>query len=128
MAKVLLVEDEKQIRKLVARLLSRMGHEVIQASDGQEGLDAVGHEQPELIVSDVLMPRMGGVKMVRILRSQGCPTPIILMSGFVGGDLGDVQALAEEGLICGLPLGKPLNPAQFAERVLQGITEAISHS
>ena len=66
---VLVVDDEPDKRQLLAFALQREGYEVRTAEDGEEGLAAVVEHQPDLIITDVMMPRMDGYEMVRRVRS-----------------------------------------------------------
>ena len=63
--KLLLVDDEQMIRENLAALLSRSGFEVVTAADGEEALERVEQITPDLIVMDVLMPRLDGRSAVR---------------------------------------------------------------
>lgn len=78
---VLIVEDEHAIASSLARLLSFEGFDVKVAHNGREGVDAVLEHEPDLIISDVLMPVMDGISMVVELQSKKKPhTPVILYS------------------------------------------------
>jgi len=66
--KVLIVEDALVIRMAVAKFVADFGHEVIEAADGKEGLNAARREHPDLIISDVHMPHMDGMEFVTTLR------------------------------------------------------------
>ena len=69
MARILVVDDTPTNRRLVISLLSYEGHELLEASDGVEGLQRAQAERPDLVISDVLMPTMDGFEFVRRLRS-----------------------------------------------------------
>ena len=69
MARILVVDDTPTNRRLVISLLSYEGHELLEASDGVEGLQRAQAERPDLVISDVLMPTMDGYEFVRRLRS-----------------------------------------------------------
>jgi signal transduction histidine kinase len=84
--RILVVDDEAQVRLMLVALLSRAGHKVVQASDGQDVLDRCQSEQWELIVSDMTMPRLDGPDMIKALREQGITTPVILITGRVDGE------------------------------------------
>ncbi len=60
MAKVLLVEDDADLRELIADQIEDMGHDVVVASDGKEGLQRAAAERPQIILSDIGMPNMNG--------------------------------------------------------------------
>jgi two-component system, cell cycle sensor histidine kinase and response regulator CckA len=86
--RVLLVEDEPQVRMQARRLLERYGHSVIEAKDGAEGL-ALFRTEPgtiDVVVSDVVMPVLGGVEMVGRMRSVSPEVPVVFVSGFTAQD------------------------------------------
>ena len=68
MAKILVAEDERDIRDLVAFTLRFAGHEVVVATNGQEAVEMAPHENPDLILMDVRMPRMTGFEFVHALK------------------------------------------------------------
>lgn len=69
MAKILLVEDDSNLREIYGARLEAEGYEIISASDGEEALALAVRERPELIISDVMMPKISGFDMLDILRS-----------------------------------------------------------
>jgi CheY-like chemotaxis protein len=79
-ATVLVVDDEPAIREVIATLLEDEGYLVRHAKDGLEALDAINGNRIDLIVSDVVMPRLDGASLVRKLRRRGHLTPVVLMS------------------------------------------------
>jgi len=81
---VLLVEDEPALRRLASRMLERQGYRVLEASDGGEAL-ALAEQSPDPIdalVTDVVMPRMGGVELARRLRAERPSLGLVFMSGY----------------------------------------------
>ena len=66
--RVLLVEDAPFLRYAFSRLLRTHGYDVMEASDGQEALECVSYFQPDLVVTDLMMPVMDGVKLIEALR------------------------------------------------------------
>lgn len=69
MAKILLVEDDQSLREIYGIRLTAEGHEIVTAGDGEEALAAAVREKPDLIISDVMMPKISGFDMLDILRS-----------------------------------------------------------
>src|SRR5690606_25266983 len=69
MAKILLVEDDKSLREIYSVRLQAEGYEIVSAGDGEEAIALAIKERPELIVSDVMMPKISGFDMLDILRS-----------------------------------------------------------
>jgi len=80
--RVLLVEDSRPIRQENERALARAGYDVLCAEDGERALIMARREQPELILLDLLLPRMGGVQVLRELKKD--PTtmdiPVVIVS------------------------------------------------
>ncbi|MBL0277187.1 MAG: response regulator [Anaeromyxobacter sp.] len=115
--RVLLVEDEPQVRALAARALAERGYQVLTAGDGEEALrvlEAAGGAV-DLLLTDVIMPRMGGVELAARLADRTPGQAILFMSGYV-----DRAALAQGDLPEGAPiLLKPFTPAALAGRVRQ---------
>ncbi|MDP8212756.1 MAG: response regulator [Candidatus Zapsychrus exili] len=67
--KILIVDDEPEIISMVELRLQAAGYEVITASDGQEGLDKAKEELPDLVILDVMMPKMDGYKVCGLLKA-----------------------------------------------------------
>lgn len=78
MLRVLLVEDESDVALVAATVLEDAGYHVTVATDGHEGLEIALQEQPELVISDFMMPRLTGLEMIERLRHAGFDRPIIL--------------------------------------------------
>jgi two-component system, OmpR family, response regulator MprA len=80
--RILVVDDDSTIRKLLSSILTLNGYEVSTASNGAEALDRVAVFQPDMIILDNRMPIMDGPTFIKIYRKiSGCSTPIILISG-----------------------------------------------
>jgi DNA-binding response OmpR family regulator len=82
MAKILVVEDEKQIGDMIAFKLSNRGHQVIRAQDGEQAVLLAGRESPELILLDAMMPGLSGFEVLRQLKSNPAlqTVPIIMVT------------------------------------------------
>ena len=87
MLRVLLVEDEALISLVISIALEDAGYHVTVAMDGLEGLRIAQQDQPELIITDFMMPRMTGVELIRALREAGFTRPIILATSVPEGNL-----------------------------------------
>ena len=83
MSRILVVDDEPDQRFLLRRILQRAGHEVTEANDGAAALRAVRESAPDLVVTDVMMPVMNGVELIRCLRGDPATAhiPILAASG-----------------------------------------------
>jgi two-component system, OmpR family, KDP operon response regulator KdpE len=90
-AKVLVVDDEPQILTALARGLQRVGHEVIVARNGEDGLAAAAAASPDLVLLDLKLPDLDGIEIVRRLRTW-TSVPIVLLSG-QGSERARVAAL-----------------------------------
>ena len=77
---ILVVDDEPRVADLVAELLADEGYRVRLARDGMAALDEVARDPPDLVVSDVMMPRLDGLTLTQRLRAQGSGVPVVLMS------------------------------------------------
>ena len=80
LTKLLIVDDEPDLLAELKPLLERSAYTVFTRSNGQEALDAVTEIQPDLIILDMLMPKMDGRAVVRQLRQAGNWTPVILLT------------------------------------------------
>jgi len=112
-SKVLLVDDEQAITSNLAPFLERSGFSLAVAADGEEALRQVSSFSPDLIVLDVLMPRMDGREVLRRLRKAGDWRPIILLTQ-VGESTERAMAL-EEG--ADDYLNKPFDPHELVARI-----------
>ncbi|WP_055586179.1 response regulator transcription factor [Peterkaempfera griseoplana] len=79
-ARILVVDDEPALRDALESSLAFEGYEVCTATDGLEALDAVQREQPELVLLDIMMPRMDGLTAVRRMRSRGDTVPVLMLT------------------------------------------------
>jgi DNA-binding response OmpR family regulator len=115
MAKIVIAEDEPDIRELIAFTLRFAGHEVIAGSNGQEGYDLTKKEHPDLAMFDVRMPRMTGYDACKMIKADPeiAHIPVIFLSA--KGQENEI----EQGLASGADdyLLKPFAPDQLAERV-----------
>ena len=87
-ASVLVVEDDRWGRKIISDILRRDGYEVIEAPDGAQAVELLEHRSFDLIISDVVMPNMDGLKLLDHIRRVSPRTPVILMSGYLFNESG----------------------------------------
>ena len=80
MLKILIVEDDRELRQLFSHVLLKNGYAVTGVSNGQEGLRALESSYYDLIISDVMMPVMDGFEMVRQLRESGNAVPVLMIT------------------------------------------------
>jgi CheY-like chemotaxis protein len=81
MAHILVIDDDEQFRSMLVQMLTRDAHLVTIAQDGEEGLQLVAQVNPDLIITDILMPRKDGIETIVALSQAGCKIPIIAVSG-----------------------------------------------
>ena len=112
MSTVLVVEDDRAILEALAYSLRREGHTVLTSEDGVSGLRHAREDEPDLIVLDLMLPRMSGIDVCRIVRSEG-PVPIVMLTA----------RDAEGDKVAGLNLGaddyvtKPFSMRELMARV-----------
>ena len=80
MLKILIAEDDAELRQLFSHVLTRHGYTVTGVSNGQEALDAMDAEYYDMIISDIMMPVMDGYELVRQLRDVGNTTPVLMIT------------------------------------------------
>jgi DNA-binding response OmpR family regulator len=111
--RVLVVDDDRTVSDVVRRYLERAGYQVTQAGDGQAALAAVARDQPDLVVLDLMLPKVDGLEVCRRLRADPDGVPIVMLT-----------ALGEEAdRVLGLRVGaddyvtKPFSPRELVLRV-----------
>ncbi|HWC76691.1 MAG TPA: sigma-54 dependent transcriptional regulator [Blastocatellia bacterium] len=82
MANVLLLDDEQHTRRAIDLHLRKQGHIVSSGGDGREGLDLLGRDTFDLIITDLRMPRVSGLELLKTIREQGCQIPVIVLTAF----------------------------------------------
>ena len=82
LARVLVVDDNERQRSVLAAMLSSLGFAALQARDGQEALDLQAESPADVILTDLMMPRMDGFELLRKLEERGDRTPTIVLTGF----------------------------------------------
>lgn len=111
--KVLIVDDNRSIRTTVAEYLGARGYEVLQAADGISGLDYGLSSAAGVIILDVVMPGMDGVKLCKLLREKGVKTPIIMLTERAA--ITDKEAGYQVGVDD--YLAKPFDPRELELRI-----------
>ena len=112
-ANIVVAEDDAKQAELVRRYLEHEGHTVTVVEDGRTALDTVRHQEPDLVVLDVMMPRADGLDVVRILRAERREVPVLMLTA----------RSTEDDLLLGLDLGaddymtKPFSPRELTARV-----------
>lgn len=120
--KVLVVDDEAEIRDLCRVNLEFAGHTVIEASDGSEAIETVARERPDFVFLDLMMPEVDGWEVLHVIRADPelGETPVVLLTARAGED--EQIRGWEEGIFDYVV--KPFNPLSLAEWVEQAYDEA----
>ena len=127
--RILIVDDENQVREFVSAALEENGFTPMVAKNGEEALNIVGHDRPDLIVLDVLMPRQGGIRVYRELKTVDAykGIPVVIYSGIARRTFLRTQAVWTEfgGRSIPEPEGyveKPARPEYLLD-VIKGIID-----
>jgi len=117
---VLIVEDDSTTTDFVERYLKRDGHRVLTAADGEEGLRIARERKPDLVVLDLMLPKLDGIAVCRALRAESDIAVIMLTA-----------RVEEEDRLMGLDIGaddymtKPFSPRELAARVRAVLRRAV---
>ena len=123
MARILIIDDEPQIRSMLKLMLERDGYEVVEAPDGIEGIKAYRQKPADLIITDLIMPNKDGIGMIIELKKEFPDVKIIAMSG--GGlnkPAGYLKGAKKLGAAC--TLTKPID----REMMLRAVKNTIKGS
>jgi DNA-binding response OmpR family regulator len=121
---VLVADDEEDIRSLIAGHLRRAGHQVLEAADGEQALQAARAEQPpSLVLLDIRMPRLDGLGVLRALRDDEATRnlPVVMMTTSRGLSVSDRSAIDQLG--ASVLLHKPSSAEELAELIGHGLTK-----
>ena len=115
--KILIVEDDPRNLKLFRDLLQRIGYETIEATDGEQGVELARARNPDLILMDIMMPKMDGIEATRILKADTATKniPIIALTSYAMK--GDRERTLEAG--CDGYIAKPVD--------IQELLKAVEH-
>ena len=80
MFNIMIVEDDNNTRKLMCTVLEQYGYSTFPATDGVDGLEILDKKHIDLIILDIMMPRMDGFEFTETLRQSGCNIPILMIS------------------------------------------------
>lgn len=111
--RILVVEDDAQNAYLIGFILERSGYEVLSATDGQQAIDMFKDESPDLVLMDMLLPKMNGYEATRRIKAMGTEgarrVPIIALTAY--SMKGDREKILEAG--CDGYISKPIDPETF---------------
>ncbi len=116
MARILVVDDDLQVRKFISSVLTRAGHDILGAGDGHEGLALYREEAPDLVVIDIIMPEKEGIETIIELKRLNPGVRIIAISG--GGRVGpEGYLMTARGLGAMETLQKPFTMEELVQSV-----------
>jgi DNA-binding NtrC family response regulator len=124
LGRVLVVDDEADIRKAVRMVLTKAGYDVIEAEDGEKGIAAVkSGDNPLLlntIICDLQMPKINGMEAITFFRAQFPSVPVIVLTGT--GTIDKARTLFKQGVMDFLI--KPIEPAKLTEAVSKAVKQS----
>ena len=112
---ILIADDNQQNRELLEAYLSDEGYEMTMAVDGQETLDQVAGNQPDIILLDIMMPKLSGYEVCRMLKQDETTRAIPILMVTALGERGDIEMAVKAG--CDDFLTKPVNNLELKTRV-----------
>ncbi len=116
MARILIIDDEDELRSMLRQMLEQAGYEVTEAVNGAEGIQLYEQGRPDLIITDIIMPEKEGVETIIALRRADPDLPIIAISGGGRLDATDFLTMTKK-LGARRTLSKPFRRDQFLEAV-----------
>jgi DNA-binding response OmpR family regulator len=119
--KILLVDDAETILMMERMILNKAGYELITAKDGQEAVTKASAERPDLILMDVVMPKMNGFEACKQLRSQDTTKAIPIILVTTRGEAESVESGFESG--CDDYITKPINGLEVLSKVKSALGE-----
>jgi two-component system, cell cycle response regulator DivK len=112
---VLIVEDNPLNMKLFSAMIAAQGYEVLQASDGSQGLDLAQRKHPDLIIMDIQLPSMSGLEVTQNLKSDNATRDIPIIATTAFALRGDEEVILASG--CDGYMAKPIAISQFLELI-----------
>ena len=116
MARILVIDDDEELRETIRRALERRGHEVEEADEGGAGIDHLAQRSPDLVITDIFMPGHDGIETLIELRKAFPKLAVIVMSG---GDASGLLNLLDDAAMLGAnwTLPKPFTPDELLHAV-----------
>jgi len=122
MKKILIIEDNEQNLYLATFILEKNGYEVVQARDGQEGIELAGQVHPALILLDIQLPVLDGYAVARELRKNSSLASVPLVAVTSYAMVGDRERVLAAG--CTGYIEKPINPETFISEITQYLLDS----
>lgn len=118
--RILVVDDEQNIRDIFQSFLQDMGYNVSSAIDGYDALEKIGIQKYDLYIIDIYMPRMGGLELISRLKEMHPEAVIIVMTGYSGLDV-DFRSIRQSAFMY---LSKPIQPDELLRAVEAGLAQS----
>ena len=121
MARIIVIDDQEPIRRIVRRTLEPEGHEILDASDGELGMRLLEQHSAELVITDIFMPGQDGILTLREIRKKFPAVKVIVISG---GDSSGLLDLRRDAELLGAvkSLQKPFTAAELVQTVREALT------
>ena len=116
---VLTVDDDPAVCQTISRAVERLGYQAISAGSGREGIEAIGREQPGLILLDLMMPQMNGAEFLKEVRGLHPQLPVAIVTGYPDSEL--IAEAMKYGPL--LILSKPVDEQQLKTTVQMSLGE-----
>ncbi|MFN5704267.1 MAG: response regulator transcription factor [bacterium] len=122
--KILVVDDEEMSIKLIEMQLLKDNHQILTSTDGREAVDIIKNEQPDLVISDIMMPFMSGLELLEIIKAENKKIPVILISA-----LDDVEVVQTAiGMGADDFIIKPVKMDELALRIQRVMANATANN
>jgi len=123
-AAVLIAEDNDEMRHLFHIILESAGFDVTEAEDGEMALRALDHARPDLLLTDLMMPRVDGIELIRRVRERAelADLPIVAMSAYGSDHLAKAYVTGATATI-----RKPLDPDNLIDTIIDALPEPATH-
>src|SRR5713226_6716300 len=120
MARILVIDDQEPIRRVVRRALEQDGHEVFDASDGELGMEILESQSFEVVITDIFMPGQDGIVTLRQIRKRFPAVKVIVISG---GDSSGMLDLRKDAELLGAvsSLQKPFNAREVSDKFREAL-------
>ena len=120
MASILIIDDSSFMRRGIRRIVIAEGHQITEADNGREGLNALVTHTPDCILMDLIMPEMGGLEVLKTLQEQGSNIPVIMLTA-------DIQKSSRQkclNLGAAAFLTKPINEDELRSTLKKTLSTA----
>ncbi len=113
--KILLVDDSNTVLMMMSMTLTASGYQVVTATDGEEGVAKAASEKPDLILLDIVMPKMNGIEACRMIRARPATAHIPIIMVTTRSESKNVEASFSNG--CNDYVNKPINKSELLAKV-----------